>query len=168
MARMLRSPVRSAPCRAAIAAVVLAILLLPPATAFASGAPARAAATGTLVVVISGVRADRGGELVVHLFDDAGVWLKPDRARSRRRAAVSGATARAEFTDLPRGAYAVEVFHDANLNGVLDRRSGPIPLPAEGTGTSNNQRRMGPPLYDAARVRLEGDTLTVEIVLRYY
>jgi uncharacterized protein (DUF2141 family) len=60
------------------------------------------------------------------------------------------------------------VFHDQNRNGVLDRRRAPIPLPVEGSGTSNNQRRMGPPLYDAARVSLKGESLTVEIVLRYY
>jgi uncharacterized protein (DUF2141 family) len=133
--------------------------------------PSMAAAlpgAGTLVVVVNGVQPGRGGDLIAHLFDDAGAWLKADRARARKGVPVAGETARLEFEGLPKGTYAVQVLHDQNRNGVLDRRSGPIPLPTEGTGTSNNQRRMGPPLYEAARVTLEGDTLTVEIVLRYY
>lgn len=149
-------------------------LLLPAAAVSLPGAcldgpaPPGSARSGTLTVLVSGVKPDRGGDLILSLFDAQQSWLKPDRARARVRVGVQATAAQGVFRDLAPGTYAVEVFHDANRNGRLDRRSGPIPLPTEGSGTSNNERRMGPPLWDAARFEMDGEALTVRIELRYY
>lgn len=154
-------------------AVASLCLLLPAAVSLRGAcldgpAPPGSARTGTLTVLISGVKPDRGGELVLSLFDAEQAWLKPDRARGQVRVGVQGTAAQGVFREIPPGTYALEVFHDANRNGRLDRRGGPVPLPTEGSGTSNNQRRMGPPLWDAARFEMDGEGMTVRIELRYY
>ena len=53
------------------------------------------------------------------------------------------------FEDLPEGRYAVAVFHDANLNGRLDKNF--MGIPREGFGFSlDAAARFGPPAFKAA------------------
>jgi uncharacterized protein (DUF2141 family) len=72
---------------------------------------------------------------------------------------------RVTVRDVPPGVYAVQVFHDENGNGDLDRRGF---RPFEGLGFSNDApMRMGPPRFRDAAVRVTGDgRLTVN--MRYY
>jgi uncharacterized protein (DUF2141 family) len=56
--------------------------------------------------------------------------------------------------NLPRGEYAVKVFHDENGNDQLDTRM--FGIPAERYGFSNNVRgTLGPPDYSDARFVLD-------------
>lgn len=59
----------------------------------------------------------------------------------------------AVFTDLPKGIYAVSMFHDENANGEIDTNF--IGIPTEGYGTSNDAKGfMGPPKYEDAKFEL--------------
>ena len=59
----------------------------------------------------------------------------------------------AVFTDLPKGIYAVSMFHDENGNGEIDTNF--IGIPTEGYGTSNDAKGfMGPPKYEDAKFEL--------------
>lgn len=62
----------------------------------------------------------------------------------------------AVFTDLPKGTYAVSMFHDENSNGKID--SNFMGIPTEGYGTSNDAKGfMGPPKYEDAKFELVAD-----------
>ncbi len=66
---------------------------------------------------------------------------------------------------LPRGNYAVSVFHDENGNGLLDRNL--VGAPREPYGFSNDARgRFGPPRFEEMRFSLGDDPMALEINLR--
>lgn len=119
-----------------------------------SGAAADAA---TLVVRAEGIEA-LTGEVRVAIcnasFDEAGCPLGASRA-------PTGGTERFVFEDMAPGRYAVAVYHDVNGNGTLDTI--PPGLPKEPYGFSNDIGRLRPPDFDAALVRVEGET---EIIVK--
>lgn len=59
-------------------------------------------------------------------------------------------TAKIVFTDLPKGVYAVSLFHDENMNQKLDKNF--MGIPREGYGASNNpKKKMGPPNFEETK-----------------
>ena len=69
------------------------------------------------------------------------------------------------FAGIPRGTYAVSVFHDENMNGKLDKNF--VGMPKEGYGASNNpEKKMRAPTFEEASFSLNRDQ-TVEIKLMY-
>lgn len=91
------------------------------------------------------------GKVKVGLYDSEGNFLKtPYKSQV---ADIHSNTATATFKDLPKGTYAVSVYHDENNNGMLDRNS--FGIPAEGYGTSNDAKGfMGPPKFEDAKFTL--------------
>ena len=66
---------------------------------------------------------------------------------------------------VPRGEYAVKVYHDENGNDQLDTRM--FGIPAERYGFSNNVRgTLGPPDYSDARFALDTAKHAISIELR--
>jgi uncharacterized protein (DUF2141 family) len=68
------------------------------------------------------------------------------------------------FEDVPRGTYAIKIFHDENDNMKVDLgwRG-----PTEAYGFSNDARgAFGPPSYDAARFTFDGEAMTVTIEVK--
>lgn len=62
-------------------------------------------------------------------------------------------TATVTFTNIPKGTYAVSVYHDENKNDVMDRNS--FGIPSEDYGTSNGATGfMGPPKFEDAKFNL--------------
>lgn len=54
--------------------------------------------------------------------------------------------------EVPAGAYAIMLYHDANANGTLDR-GGLLRMPTEGYAFSNDAPvRFGPPSFEAMRI----------------
>ncbi len=89
----------------------------------------------TLTVVATGLKNDKG-EVQFSLYNKKGTI--PDKTLSKyykmKRVAITGTTAKAVFKDLPKGRYAVSVFHDENNNGKIDKG---LIMPKEGVGLSN-------------------------------
>jgi len=57
------------------------------------------------------------------------------------------------FTDVPKGEYAVSVYHDENSNGVMDKNM--FGIPSEDYASSNNAKGvMGPPKYADAKFKI--------------
>jgi uncharacterized protein (DUF2141 family) len=70
------------------------------------------------------------------------------------------------FDNLPRGDYAVAVFHDENMNGRLDKNI--FGIPKEGYGFSNNPKKsMGPPKFTDVKFQLSQPEKALEIKLLY-
>ncbi len=62
------------------------------------------------------------------------------------------------------GEYAIAIFQDINKNGKLD--TGKLKIPEEPVGISNHtdEKRLGVPNYQKAKIKINGDT-TVSIPL---
>ena len=118
----------------------------------------------SLEITITGIRSDRG---VIQLaLCPSGTGFPDCGSQALHTAAlpIKEGAARVAIADLPRGSYAVSVFHDGNANGKLDTLMG---IPREGYGFSNNPPfRPRAPRFDECEVRLESSA-TVAIRLRY-
>ena len=80
-------------------------------------------------------------------------------------AKISNGSSSVTFKDLPAGIYVVNILHDENENGEIDKG---FILPIEGLGFSNYQS-IGPanrPKYSKASFELKSD-MTIEIKVVY-
>ncbi len=78
---------------------------------------------------------------------------------------ISNGSAVITFNDLPKGTYVVNILHDENKNGKIDKG---FILPKEGLGFSN-YHSLGPtnrPSYERASFELNAD-MTIEIKVIY-
>ena len=117
----------------------------------------------TLRIRFSGLEEVRGA-LLVSVADSRETFESDDRAFVSAEVPVTGAQETAVFEGLAAGEYAVKVFHDANGNEKLDMG---FMGPKEKYGFSNNVVGfMGPPDFDDAKFRFDGDELTVDIQAR--
>lgn len=125
-------------------------------------------AQAALRVVVTGIRADQGGEVLVTLYDRESAWLTVDSALAVRRIVPDADSALVEFEGLtPDARYAVAVVHDRNGNGKMDMRWLPWPKPKEGAGVSNNHVRAGKPRYAEATFPATGPLTVERIIMRY-
>ena len=73
---------------------------------------------------------------------------------------------KAIFKELPKGSYAVSVYHDEDNNGELNVGK-LLPIPTEKYGFSNNpDSSFGPPKYEDCKFELKKD-LKIRIKLQY-
>lgn len=125
-------------------------------------------ATSKLTVGVTGAR-DATGTIVIALYQDAdGFPENHSKVYRVRKAAINPQTlsAQAVFDDIPRGTYAAVVFHDENMNGVLDKNF--VGVSKEGYGASNNpKKRMGPPTFEESKFSVDDAEHLIEIKLIY-
>ena len=63
---------------------------------------------------------------------------------------------------LPKGSYAISLFHDEDGDGVLKKNM--FGVPVEGLGFSNNPKwRMAPPGFDACKILVTGPEIVVNL-----
>lgn len=69
-----------------------------------------------------------------------------------------------DFMDIPKGIYAIRVYHDTDNSGDLTTSS--IGIPKEPFGFSNNPTmKMGPPSFEVASFNLKSDiSLTINLL----
>jgi uncharacterized protein (DUF2141 family) len=93
-------------------------------------------------------------------------FLRPGCPYHGRAQARSG-TVIVRIEGLPAGTWAVQVFHDENLNEDIDRTWYGIPL--EGIGFSNNAPfRYGPPRFEDAAITVGKDGARITLAVRYF
>ncbi len=89
----------------------------------------------TLTVVATGLKNNKGA-VQFSLYNKEGSI--PDKELNKyfktKRVPIAHGKARAVFRNLPRGRYAVSVFHDENDNRTIDKG---LVMPTEGVGLSN-------------------------------
>ena len=81
------------------------------------------------------------------------------------KANISNGSSSVTFKELPEGVYVINILHDENENGEIDKG---FILPIEGLGFSNYQS-IGPtnrPKYSKASFELKTD-MTIEIKVIY-
>jgi uncharacterized protein (DUF2141 family) len=67
------------------------------------------------------------------------------------------------FENVTPGTYAITLFHDKNGNKQMDFE--PNGMPIEMYGVSNNVMSMGPPMWSDAKFEVNGEPLTLEIIM---
>ena len=65
---------------------------------------------------------------------------------------------------MPRGRYAIAVYHDVNGNGRLDRSA--IGFPSEPYGFSNDVGRTSIPSFSGALIEVADPSTTVSVPVR--
>ena len=140
---------------AVIALVVLGLAFVPSAPSHGAAQLARAVgggggggAGGPVIILVTGLRSDRG-EVMGGLYDRAATWLGEDEAVEDCHAPIQGGRARCVFHSTSAHTVAFAAMHDEDGDGELDRDL--VGIPSEGYAFSNDVREpFGPPSFEAA------------------
>lgn len=133
----------------------------------AEDAPAESAAEpGTLTVTVTNIRNDKG-QIGCSLYASKdGFPSEPKKARVVVFVQQRSGKATCRFKGVKAGTYAVSVMHDENEDGELETSL--VGRPKEWWGVSNDvpAERFGPPKYEKARFKYEGDAKAIRIKLQ--
>jgi uncharacterized protein (DUF2141 family) len=117
----------------------------------------------TMEVIIKNVDSPVGN-IAVALFSNEADFLKKRFAAKQVKAGKG--EVHLIFENIPAGEYALSAYHDANINGELDKNL--IGIPKEGFGFSNDAMgTFGPPDFKKASFAWKGGQ-AVSLALRYY
>lgn len=121
--------------------------------------------TGTVVVIVTGVRNDRG--LVSGgLYADSSVWTQRGGEVYTCSTRPRGGTARCVMRGVAPGRYAFAFMHDEDGDGEIDRNL--IGVPDEGYGFSNDVRPvLSAPSFDSAAFDVNAGTVRIRVTTRY-
>lgn len=115
--------------------------------------------TSNLTVTFGGLASDKG-KLFVAVYNHKDHFLKtPFKGEIVE---IKNGKAQVQFTNLPKGIYAVSSFHDQNDNGKLDTNW--VGIPKEPNACSNNATgSFGPPKFKDAKFEIKKDNKTIKI-----
>jgi uncharacterized protein (DUF2141 family) len=82
----------------------------------------------------------RGGQLYVGLYNKKEGFRNISKTYKNRVINIDSSSIKIVFKNIPKGVYAISVFHDENENGKLDKNF--FGIPTEGYEFSNNIRPM--------------------------
>jgi uncharacterized protein (DUF2141 family) len=103
------------------------------------------------------------GELYVALHQRAEFFSIPDSALMKSRVTVDAESETVTFRNVPAGKYALAVYQDENLNGVMDVNE--IGIPREGYAFSGKQKGPGKPKFEECVFEMAGnDTISLKMV----
>lgn len=106
------------------------------------------------------------GEIYAAMFaSEKGFPENPKAAYKVARGTAVNGTAMLEFTNVPKGTYAIALFHDTNNDCELNTNF--IGIPKEGYGVSNNVKNLfSGPGYKQCAFQHSAET-SLTIVMRY-
>ena len=115
-----------------------------------------------LTVTVSHIKPLKG-DLYVALHQRPEFFNVPDSALMKSKVKIDADSETVVFKNVPAGKYAVAVYQDENLNGVLDVSE--IGIPREGYAFSGKLKGPGKPKFEEAAFELAGnDTLQLKMV----
>ena len=116
-----------------------------------------------LTIKISNIEKVKG-EIKIGVFNTHTNFLKEGSAIKNYTLKVEKNTAVIIITDLPKGEYAISMYHDENSDNECNRNF--IGIPKEAYGFSNNIRpRMSAPKYDDCKFLLsENKILNIKLI----
>ncbi|MCT4628773.1 DUF2141 domain-containing protein [Winogradskyella sp.] len=99
------------------------------------------------------------GKMFVAVYNEEAKFLRKSYKGTKSK--IVNNSCSVTFEDLPKGTYAVSIYHDKNNNGKLDRNF--LGIPKESYGCSNDAKGfMGPPKWNDAKFELKTNkTITV-------
>lgn len=118
---------------------------------------------GSLEVTVKNIHEAKGA-IRVGLFNSDADFLK--KAIDGKIVKASGTEVTVVFENLKPGDYAVSIIHDENENGELDKNF--VGIPKEGFAFGNNAMgSFGPPDFQQAKVKVDGNRVKQEISVKY-
>lgn len=121
--------------------------------------------TGTVVINVQQIQADKGGEISVGIFKKEN-FPKVGMQLIGTEKSVTGSAMQITFDKVPAGEYGVVAFQDIDKN--KDLKTNFVGFPKEPIGFSRDAKiKLGPPDFDDAKVEVEsGKILKLSIILR--
>lgn len=120
---------------------------------------------GEVTATVTGLRSSKGQVLACLTAQPAGFPDCKKDPHARALTVPASETVELDFGHLPKGRYAISLFHDENANGRLDKR---LMMPREGYGFSRNAPvRLGPPSFASAAFPLDAADEHQTIRMRY-
>jgi len=108
-------------------------------------------AQNTIEISMSGFD-NNDGKAMIALYNSEENYL--EKRLLGKAATIENQEARATFSDVPDGVYAISVVHDEDNNGKLNMVMGFYP--SEETGASNNApANFGPPTWEDAKFEVK-------------
>jgi len=115
-----------------------------------------------LTVSVSGLQPLKG-DLYISLHNRPEYFQVADSALMKKRIAVNEETETISFNNVPAGKYAIAIYHDENLNAVMDANE--KGFPKEGYGFSTKTKMFGRPKFEQAAFNLtRNDTIEIKMV----
>jgi len=105
----------------------------------------------------------RGGQLYVGLYDKKEGFRDISKTYKKSIVNLDSSSIKIVFKNIPKGIYAISVFHDENENGKLDKNF--FGIPTEGYGFSNNIRPiLRGASFEESKFELDSDrNITIKI-----
>jgi uncharacterized protein (DUF2141 family) len=117
-----------------------------------------------LTVKVSGLKPLKG-DLYISLHNRPEYFQIADSAFMKKKITVNEETENVRFDNVPEGRYAIAIYHDENLNGMMDVNE--IGFPREGYGFSTTNKVAGRPKFEQAAFNLSrNDTIEVKMIYR--
>ncbi|WP_373519712.1 DUF2141 domain-containing protein [Pricia sp.] len=108
-----------------------------------------------LTVTVKNVKSNEG-KVSVAVYDTKENFLKFDKVFKAESAPSQKGSTKVVLEDLPKGTYALAVFHDENGNDELDTNA--LGIPKEPLGFSKGKMKtFGPPSFEECSFELTSD-----------
>lgn len=116
-----------------------------------------------LTVNISNIKSLKG-EIIIGVFNTNKDFLKDGVAIQNYSIKVNGTTETIVIKDLPKGEYAISLYHDENSDNECNRNF--LGIPKEGYGFSNNVKpKFSAPSYEDCKFSLLKDhSLKIKLI----
>jgi uncharacterized protein (DUF2141 family) len=114
----------------------------------------------TITVKVEGANSN-DGKIFIALYNTESGFL--EKSYKGEISAITNKSCTVLFKDIPKGVYAVSLFHDENDNGKMDTNI--FGIPKEDYGCSNGATGfMGPPKWDDAKFELnKNKSITISL-----
>jgi uncharacterized protein (DUF2141 family) len=110
----------------------------------------------TLHITLSSLK-HSSGKIHIGLFDTSKSYTQNTKPYQGVILTIKNKKLTHSFENLPKGMYAVAIFHDENANGVLDKNM--LGIPTEGYGFSNNTKAVfSAPSFEESQFSLDKST----------
>jgi len=121
--------------------------------------------TGTITIEIFGINKIKG-LMSIGVYSNETSFPDKEGEFKGAQINVTGQTMAHTFKDIPYGFYAIAIYHDSNLNNMLDTNF--LGIPKEGYGFSNNVFGVfgSPPDFNDAGFKVTGDKI-IKINIKY-
>ena len=117
-----------------------------------------------LTISILNIEENRG-EILIAIYNSKNDFLIESKVYKVLKIEISNKKASGSWADLPKGNYAISLFHDINKNKKLDTNR--LGIPSEPYGFSNDAiGKFGPPSYEKAKFYYDGKELAIAIKLK--
>lgn len=117
----------------------------------------------TLTVTVDNIKTMEGS-IEVGLFNQDGKFLEKNEAYKSVSVKVTSITETVVIENLPKGTYAISLYHDINGNGICDRNF--MGIPKEPYGFSNNFKpKFSAPTFADCTFDVEANhSMTIDLI----